>query len=66
MKEVFKYVNASQEALIVKNTDSFAIISVTDVLGDEANIFINKTIAQKLIDHLKAWIAEGKLNKEVP
>jgi len=55
MKEVFKYVNASQEALVVNYTDSFAIISVTNVLGEEANIFINKNIAQKLIENLKNW-----------
>ncbi len=55
MKEVFKYVNASQEALVVNYTDSFAIISVTNVLGEEANIFINKNIGQKLIENLKNW-----------
>lgn len=55
MKEVFKYVNASQEALVVKYTDSFAIVSVTNVLGEEANIFINKNIAEKLINSLSGW-----------
>lgn len=56
MKEVFKYINASQEALVINYTDSFAIISVTNVLGEESNIFVNKKIAQKIIESLGGWI----------
>lgn len=73
MKEGFKYVNASQEALVIKYTDSFAIIEVVNVIGDESSIFINKIIAKKLIESLKGWAILEKdaevakvAKKEVP
>ena len=60
MKDTFKYVNASQEALIIKYTDSFAIIEVVNIAGDESTIFINKIIAKKLIESLENWAVEKK------
>ena len=70
MKEVFKYVNASQEALVIKYHDSFAVVSITEVCGEEVNIFISKQIAKKLIESLKLWVKEKnevnvKLFKEI-
>lgn len=72
MKEGFKYINASQEALVIKYTDSFAIIEVVNVMGDDSSIFINKVIARKLIENLKNWAVEKDVEvakvakKEVP
>lgn len=61
MKEVFKYINASQEGLVIKYTDSFAIVEVINVLGDSSTIFINKKIAEKLIKNLNKWIKDNKV-----